>query len=261
MVLMKIINTNYNISTEFNKKIILISDVHYNDKNDLNRLNYVLKNIEKIKPNFICIAGDLINKSLIKNENILIDWLIKLSSIGKVIMCIGNHEYYIDKRNNKYGLNKNLLDNISKIDNLYLLDNNSILLDNINLVGINLPIELYCEQDDKKIIDFISKIKINNKKYNVLLIHSPLNICNEAISKNFNLILCGHTHGGVVPKLFRPIFKNNGIISPNKNILPKNVYGNIKINNSNIIISSGLKVTPFKLLNIILKPEIVIIKI
>lgn len=63
-----------------------------------------------------------------------------------------------------------------------------------------------------------------------------------------------------MPKCMRKIFKQRGLISPNKRLFPKNVYGNLKIGNTNIIISSGIKVIPFRIINIF-SPEIVNIKI
>ena len=68
-------------------------------------------------------------------------------------------------------------------------------------------------------------------------------------------------HGGIVPKFMRKLFKNSGLISPNKRLFPKNVYGNLKIDNTNIIISSGIKVIPFRMINKFFSSEIVVIKI
>ena len=49
-------------------------------------------------------------------------------------------------------------------------------------------------------------------------------------------------HGGIVPRFLRPLFGSRGIISPQKKLFPNNVYGNIKIKNKNVIITSGIKV-------------------
>ena len=82
---------------------------------------------------------------------------------------------------------------------------------------------------------------------------------------NLNLVLCGHTHGGITPKIFRPILKNRGLISPRKSILPKISYGHIKINKTDIIITSGITVVshinPFRILKNFFASEIVEINI
>lgn len=258
---MKILNKNYNIDNKLNKDIILISDIHYNDYTDLNRLNFILKEIKKHKPDYICIPGDIINKANIDNEKEFIEWLKKLSKITKVIISLGNHEFYVNKNKDIYNLNKELIKEIKDINNLYLLDNDNVIIDNINFIGITLPIEYY--KNNKLCYDELNKIKIYKKYYNILLCHSPLNICDKEIlkDKNIDLILCGHMHGGVLPNFLRKLFKNRGLISPTKGIFPKCAYGYLKIENSNIIISSGIRVLPFKLLNKLFRMEIVKIQI
>ena len=265
---MKILNKKYNISNNLNKKIVLISDIHYSGKEDIKTLNYVLDNIKKVKPNYICITGDTIDTANPNNFNLIKNWLTKLSKIAKVIMIFGNHEFYIDKKNNKYGLNDKTINEIKNIDNLYLLDNKNVIIDNINFIGLTLPIEHYMvnsesEEDFKK---YIKSIKTYKKYYNILLCHSPLNISRKNLIKDINvdLVLCGHMHGGLTPNFLKPIFKNIGFISPQKTLFPKCAYGKIKINNKNIIITSGIKVmskSSFKYIKNIFASEVVEINI
>ena len=257
---MRIINKIYNIDSKLNKSIVLISDIHYSNKKDINRLNIILDSIKEIKPNYICIPGDIINKSKVDDEKFILDWFNKLSNICKVIISIGNHEFYISKYKGIYGLNKVFFNKISKIDNIYLLDNKNILIDNINFIGITLPMEYYKEKYNLNSFNkYIDNIKTKEGYYNILLCHSPINISNKEVLKNreIDLVLCGHMHGGVVPRVLRPIFKTRGLISPNKRLFPKNAYGYIKIYNTCIIITSGIKVFPYKLLNKFFNPEIV----
>jgi len=261
VVKMKIINKVYNINGALNKIIVLISDIHYSNKKDIKRLNYILDNIKKIKPDYICIPGDITDKSQVQDENDFIKWLKKLSSICKVIISIGNHEFYINKHKKIFGLNRKLLKKISNIDNLYLLDNKNMIIDNINFIGLTVPIEYY--SNSKLFYKCIKNINTDKKVYNILLCHSPINICDYNIlkDKDINLILCGHMHGGVVPQFLRKILKNRGLISPNKGLFPKNAYGYLKIKNTNIIISSGIRILPFKLLNKLFRSEVVKINI
>ena len=83
---MKIVNKIYNISNKLNKKIVLISDIHYYSKKDVFRLNNIYNNIKKINPNYICITGDTIEKSSVFDLELLIDWLNKLTTICKVFI-------------------------------------------------------------------------------------------------------------------------------------------------------------------------------
>lgn len=258
---MKIKTKIYDISSNLNKTITLISDIHYKDKFDIKKLNNVLHNIKKIKPDFICITGDITDNYKLLDEDIYISWYKKLAGIAKVIICLGNHEFYFKQNKKIYKLNTKFLEKLTKINNLYLLDNKNYKFDNINFIGITLPIKYYHneEKNKDKVIDYVCNNIKKEDGYNILLIHSPINITNEKLIKKIgvDLILCGHMHGGVVLDLFRPIFKNNGLIAPRKKLFPKNAYGNICIDNTNIIITSGLKVLPYKYLNKLFEIEIV----
>ena len=112
---MKITNKIYNINGNINTKLVLISDIHYYNKSNIKVLNKILDLLRKINPNYICIPGDIIDNSNILDEKYLIEWLRKLANISKVIISVGNHEYYIDKKNNKFGANIKLMNKIKKI--------------------------------------------------------------------------------------------------------------------------------------------------
>ena len=258
---MKIINKNYKINSKLNKKICLISDLHYLNKKDIKRLYYVLDSIKKTKPDYICIPGDIIDKSKIFDEDLFINWLKELSKISKIVISIGNHEFYVNKSKKIFILNYKLLNKISKINNVYLLNNKNVEIDNINFIGLTLPIQFYWNSKNN-INNLMNRFDIDSKYYNILLCHSPINILKNSFNnKNINLVLCGHMHGGVVPRFLRPIFKSNGIISPSKKLFPKHAYGKLKVNDTDIIITSGIKATPYNILNIFLRPEIVIINL
>ena len=258
---MKIVNKNYNLNSKLDKKIILISDIHYKEKRDLNRLNSILTNISKIKPDYICITGDLIDKCSILDEDDLLNWLKALSKICKVIISIGNHEFYIEKKNKLFGLNTKFLNRIKTINNVYLLNNESTIIDSINFIGITVPIEYYSKIDDN--YEYFNKIKVEDKCYNILLCHNPIKVCTSNIlkNKNIDLALCGHMHGGIVPRFLRLLFKTRGIIGPGFDIFPKYCYGKLKVHDKDVIITSGCRVLPFKVINKLFNIEIVVINL
>ena len=261
---MKITNKKYNLGSKLNKKIVLISDIHYSSKNDIMHLNKVLDKIKKIEPNYICIPGDTMDKANVKEFDLLVEWLTKLSKLTKVIMSLGNHEFYMDKKNDRYELNHDCINKIKKIENLYFLDNQNKVLENINFVGLTIPIEHYMHSGEKEgnFDNYIKKLKTNKKYYNILLCHSPVNISKAKILNKtcVDLVLCGHMHGGVVPRFLRFIFRHKGLVSPQKKLFPNNVYGNIKVDDKNVIITSGIKVLAskrFGMLRNIFESEIV----
>ena len=69
----KIIKKNYDIESKINKKIVLLSDIHYYNKKDIKKLNKILKKIQSINPDYICISGDLIDEAKSMNEEISLE--------------------------------------------------------------------------------------------------------------------------------------------------------------------------------------------
>lgn len=265
---MKIKNTNFCINSNIvDTNLVLISDLHYYSKNNIKVLNNVLDKIRKISPEFICIPGDLIDKSEILDEDELISWLVKLATISKVILSLGNHEFYINRSKGEFGLNNDLYKKIKAIDNLYFLDNANVKINDINFIGLTLPIEHFMKESYQEfpIKEYSKSIKVEKECYNIILCHSPLSIINVADKLNVNLILCGHTHGGIVPFFLRKIFRGRGFVSPNRSLFPKNCYGLIKRNKTNIIITSGITIlsnlNKLNKFNKFFSPEIVKIKI
>ena len=246
MVIKMVVNKEYNISNKLNKKIVLLSDIHYDNKNDIKNLYRILKRIQEIKPNYICITGDTLNSYHVEDFDLLLKWLSDIAKISKVIMILGNHEYYFDKKNNIYKLNLDYINKFKKINNLVFLDNKNVVFDTINFIGLNLPIDYYMKHKEniEEFKKHIKRIKTEKDCYNILLCHTPINLVKrEIINKlNINLALCGHMHGGIVPRFLRLFIIHAGFISPCKTLFPKNVYGNIKIDNKNVIITSGVRV-------------------
>ena len=81
-----------------------------------------------------------------------------------------------------------------------------------------------------------------------MLIHSPIRITNQEVLKklkDYDLLLSGHTHNGMVPDIMSKLFKTNqGIIAPNKKLFPSIARGKIEryIGNKKItiIITGGI---------------------
>ncbi len=268
----KIKTVDYNIYNDknINKKIVLISDIHYYSKKDIIKLDKIYYNINKIAPDYICIAGDFIEQSYVKNSNYLVDWLSLLSKEYKIIMILGNHELTVYHSHEKI-INYELLKTIKKIGNVYLLMNENVIIDDINFIGIKLPYEYYYKynEDSDYLIKYINKLKVSieQQKYNILLCHSPISILPSYdkidIFKDINLSLYGHTHGGMMPYIFRKISKNRGIINSKMEILPKYSHGYIK--DKNAIISTGITKlsprNPLHKLNFLFNGEITTINI
>ena len=65
-------------------------------------------------------------------------------------------------------------------------------------------------------------------------------------SKEYDLVLSGHMHNGLILRILDKIIKNNyGLISPDKRFFAKNTRGKIKTKYYTIIITGGItKLSP-----------------
>lgn len=245
----KINNVSYDLKGKVNKKIVLISDLHYYNKEDLIKLNLVLEEIKLINPDFICIPGDFVDEAKVHDMDLFIDYLKRLARVSKVIMSIGNHDVitHEDGRHH-YEVNDTFFNEIKKIRNLHFLDNQVKEIDGVCFIGINLEFNYYYRSmsNKKDFMEYFNKIKnIDSKKYNVLLCHSPVTVTEDEIVKKLNnkinLVLCGHMHGGLTPIWLQKILKDRVLINPSKNrLFVKNSYGYLRIRNINFVITSGI---------------------
>lgn len=247
-------NKFYNIGNQ-NIKICLISDIHFDKKYNLDIFEKIIENIKKNTPNFICISGDIIDHSdVIDYDEIkyLELFIKKISNISSVIISIGNHD--ITSIKNKKGefekVNKWFLE-LNKLENVYYLNNKSLIRNNLCFTSYNPPYEYYEYKENVQFLinDIDKRIVLNKKYYNILLFHSPVNILKkETIKrskeiKKCDLILSGHMHNGLVLNIFDKK-GNRGIIGPYFTLFPKNARGIVKKNienkEINLIISGGV---------------------
>ena len=177
--------TDNRSDTSINKtKIVLLSDIHYYNKEDYFKLEMIYNSLKEIKPDYITIAGDLLDNAYISDTNVIYSWLKDISLLATVIISIGNHDLLV-KEDFEAGFDKKLFDKIDALDNVYVLNDKSLLIDNINFLGITLPASYYYETHEPKdyLINYINNVfpKIDKDNYNILLCHSPLRICNKEV--------------------------------------------------------------------------------
>lgn len=242
---MEIIETKLN--GKIDASICLISDIHFYRNYKVRLFNNIINNIKKHNPNYICITGDIVDiPDIIDTNEIskLYDFIKELGNITKVIISIGNHDI---TNKYKYTYNKDFFNKLKNINNVILLDNERYIDNNICFIGYTQSFSTLFNEcgDEEIIIDEVNNLLkgINNKKYNILLSHNPLYILKDNVySKitNFNkinLMLSGHTHGGLTPSFIKG---NKGLISPLKSIFIDNARGYIKKGDVDVIISTGV---------------------
>lgn len=240
----------YNKKVRQDIKILAIGDVHISDMVSFKKIEKLKSQILNEKADYIVFVGDLIDRvEEIKNNDSFskLNDLLKCSvSVAPTFVILGNHDYIQRETHNSHleGIRKVIKD----ISGVILLDNDIYYDDKIWFMGYTETKEYYVKKeydfkvfyDDFKSHDLLYK-KVDTKLPTIALIHSPEfsndEKCMELL-KDYDLIICGHTHDGCVPFGFGN-FKR-GIISPKKTFFPKNVRGLRKIGNNYILITGGI---------------------
>ncbi len=253
--------------------IIHISDLH--NKNFGHRQSYLIKKIRLLKPDLIAVSGDLIDNSAYKNA---LTFIQKASEICPIYYVRGNHE---SLAGNFANLKKELLKyhvTILKNETAAFTKDNITYhitgLDDPIFRGYNKKYKSYVNHELNKLLKtgtaqnlFAKKLSVRKirhmpdkayaKKaskshdiYQILLSHRP-ELFHIYSSYPFDLVLCGHAHGGQI----RPPF-TDGLYAPNQGIFPRYTSGSHTKNGTTEIISRGLGNSgcPLRLLNY---PEIV----
>lgn len=240
----------YNEKVSKNLKIIVIGDVHISNLVSLKKLELLKKQILNEKADYIVFTGDLIDRveelddasSLSK----LRDLLGFSSTVSKTIVILGNHDYI--HRGNYSSYLEEYSKVIRSIEGVTLLDNEIYSDSNIWFMGYTETAKYYGkeEYDYKVFYDDLVKRESLYKNIDkslpaIALTHSPEfsnDMENVNLLKDYDLIICGHTHDGCVPFGFGN-FKR-GIINPKRKFFPKNVRGLRKIGDGYILVTGGV---------------------
>ena len=159
-----------------NLSFVFLSDIHIGS-NSPKILKKIIPLINQQNPRFVLIGGDLIDSSSFKIQDL--DEMKKINA--PIYFVTGNHEYYIEDSQ------KHLND--FKNQNIKILDNESVLVEQINIIGLS---------DNQKKENKINKFEqlFDSDYFNLLLVHQP-SIWNS-LKEKANLTLSGHTHNGQI---------------------------------------------------------------
>lgn len=209
--------TRYKIITDKvkkNYKILIISDYH---NCNIKKINNILNKIICKNYDYIFLVGDICT---VNRDNIYSYKLLdKLNKFNSVISIFGNHDIYY----------KDIL--TKKFKNIKWLDNQLLEIEDFEIYGLTLSYKMYKKL--KNIEYEGDNVYFNNKKYKILLVHTPKYI-DEYIKRKPNLIISGHFHGGVI-RIF-----NKALISSDLTLFPKYSKGMYKLKNICLLISGGI---------------------
>ena len=228
-------------------RFALVTDLHscYYGKDQ----SQLIRMIDKEKPDAILLSGDIFDDRLgQKNARIFIEGV---ADRYPCFYVTGNHEFWSKKEDEV----KEFL--ASK--GVTVLEGNarniSINGNDIDICGVDDPTYM-TESEWEERLDGADK-ESNSENYRILLSHRPEKV--EAYKKyDFDLILCGHAHGGQ----WRIPFTKRGVAAPNQGLLPAYVDGLYELDNgSEMIVSRGLARERMPYPRFFNHPEVVIIDI
>ena len=232
--------SEYSIKTDKTSasfKAVLASDLHNKEYGEHNRR--LLDAIKSEKPDVIFSVGDLLNRQD-ENRLVCIEFLTELNKIAPVYCCLGNHE---DAYTDTQALKTDIINTGAT-----LLSNS---METVELGGGSFTVGALAdypfydwdapnfENPNRYFLDSFQEQQKEN--FSILLAHQPEYYYWTFSEMDFDLILSGHTHGGIIRLPFV-----GGLLAPNqgflarRGLLPTYTKGYYSTDSSKIIISAGL---------------------
>ena len=240
-----LVSVRYEVRTDKVTKpfrIVQISDLHScaygEDMGELVQL------IDEAKPDVIALTGDIYDDKL-DNANTR----TLLSRIGERYTCCyvaGNHEW-------NEGADWAQIREDARSMGVQVLEGENITIGEVTICGS-------CITDDSDTwVDAVRRCAngTGDDTFNVLLVHFPESINYYRSYNKFDLILCGHAHGGQ----WRLPWTQNGLYTSSQGFFPKLSGGRFDYDDTTLIISRGLSRVKEPLPRIFNNPEFVVIDI
>ena len=242
----------------FNKDrtVVNMSDIHSN----VVALNNIVKLLEEIKASYIYVPGDTLDSIDNPHNKEIMELLKKVGNISQTFLSVGNHEmcelsYETGKKEEVESKDyidffievAKQTDCIPMISDFSKID----LADDLSVSAANVPFSYYGKKENleqyKKLLENV-KEKMDENKFNVLLLHSPNSLIQNGkidrssdVIRNMNLILCGHNHGGLMPTFAQDILKGHrGLAGPYAKLLQPNAYGVYNEEDTSVLVSNGV---------------------
>lgn len=218
----KLITNKVKIDGE--KRFFILSDLHLGKRSLLTSKRKKIKKILEFLNNqgevdAYIIPGDLVNSAKsFKNSKYmeqLKHFLSSLGSMAPTIVSKGNHDLFLNSDEAIKAFR-----NLSKIKNVFPLDNEQITIKGINYTGFSQRASAYRLKNhgNKANNMFIEDFKSNNFYFdpnalNIFLNHSPIEISSDQslkelgdMFKAITLITSGHQHNGFIPNYLERTF-------------------------------------------------------
>lgn len=167
--------------------IVQISDLHLGAINDSRTVKKIVRKVNVLKPDLICITGDTFSTQLnnVADLDATASDLHELKSVYGVVACLGNHDYHSGQEN---------IGAFFESANITLLQDQQVQVAGIVLVGRgDLAPEGGNHQTRRTIPELFNGLDL--EQFVVVLDHQPGDLSAE-MEAGADMVLSGHTHGG-----------------------------------------------------------------
>lgn len=219
-------------------RAVVLADLHnkcYGRENEL-----LLEAIREQKPDFILVAGDLVNAKPGRSLEPAIQLLTELARDYPIYYGNGNHEYRMKLYPKTYGdMASRYGQALGELGIEPLVNSRMVLAEyGIAVCGVEIDREFYRrfripKMPENYLTDMLGQAP--QDLFTVLLAHNP-DYFPQYAAWGADLVLSGHVHGGVV----RVPLLNRGVISPGLRLFPKYDGGIFKEEKSTMVLSRGL---------------------
>ena len=221
----------------------------------------LLEAVRKAKPDVILIAGDLVVTEKTGSYDTATRLCLDLTKSAPVFYTFGNHETRAaDRKNPKIAAFVSTLQKagVTFLNNEFSTE--PVQGEELTIYGLEVPMTYYQKGVHNVLPDDFIAEKLgscSDESFSILLSHNPM-FGEDYFAWGADLILSGHTHGGLVR------FPGKGsLISPELTFFPKYDGGIYEKDGSHLIVSKGLGTHSFhirifdraEIVSVLLKPQ------
>lgn len=266
----------------------VISDLHYSKYRYCAKyLEYVLKKIKLLSPDYICIPGDIFDQAEDIDLPALLNFfrLLLLFCQKDIVISYGNHDLFVKGSHGWEEGNPTYLFNslASLSPRIKILKNDRYVTEeNICFIGTFEDFSFYEQfHENSKMVQSHYQLLlpqlVKQDSCNGLLTHSPALLRDEVFGaidamKDIQFLIAGHYHAGMLPSFLKPFVsffssQHNGLISPQGEFFPPYAYGILQKDELTAIISEGVvKCNPdanilYRMINHVYTPDVKAIRL
>ena len=209
-------------------RIVHIADIQVDSRTNTSKLDPYIALINSLKPDLILFSGDAVTSGTSFVEQAA-DTLSKLNSRFGTYACVGDHDYFADR--------KFVVDQL-EARAIVVLENKttSVAIDggSVAITGVT---NVYRNQVSEQTVASLSRARVP-ASLSILLTHQPSPwLVKSAAANEYDLFLAGHTHGGQI------VFPLPGFLLTGSSFETKYVTGFYRVGPMFVSINNGLGLT------------------